>query len=133
MRITQRYMIVGTTFDHLPSLVALAVVVVGGLTASFRRPRRSFHNWAAGHFHHSKNAQPMTRATGNNKDSGNAQWNENRQPAGTNGIHGRRYFLCIPLGTCPLSSGEQTTGTLYDVTIQDTSGAEKATPAVNGT
>ena len=50
---------------------------------------------------------------------------------GTNSIHGRRCFLCIPLGTAyPLG---QTTGTLYDVTIQYTSGAEKATPIVNGT
>ena len=55
-----------------------AVIGEGGLTASFRRPRQSFHNWAAGHFYHSKNAQPMTRATGDNKDNSNAQRNEER-------------------------------------------------------
>ena len=71
---------------------APAVVGVGGLTASVRRPRRSFHNWAAGHFHHSKSAQPMTRATGDNKDSGNAQRNEDRRPDVSNVQLGTRAF-----------------------------------------
>ena len=31
-------------------------------------------------FHHSKSAQPMTKATGDNKDNGNAQRNEERRP-----------------------------------------------------
>ena len=47
----------------------------------------------------------------------------------TNCIHCRRHFLW----TCLPSSGKQTTGTLGDVTIQYTSGAEKSIPAVNET
>ena len=52
---------------------------------------------------------------------------------GTNSIHGRRHFLCIPLRACLSSSGKQTAASMSDVIIQYTSGAEKMTPAVNGT
>ena len=52
---------------------------------------------------------------------------------GTNCIHDRRHFLCIPLRTCLPSSGKQTTGTLGDVTTKYTSGEEKANPAIDWT
>ena len=69
-----------------------AVGRVVGYIASNWSLQHNFHNFDAWHVHHSKNAQPMTRATGDNKDRGNAQRNKEQRPYVSNVQLGIRAF-----------------------------------------
>ena len=86
------------TLSHVLSgrLIAIqwspAVGRVVGYIASNWSLQHNFHNFAAWHIQHRKNAQPMTRATGDNKDHGNAQRNKEQRPYESNVQLGNRAF-----------------------------------------